>query len=184
MRACYVAIVGLVVLLSACTTSKSAQFTTSTYNRITFDLPPGWRAVPVTFDSGGFTPDAYWTNQSTLAQCRPNPSEHGDTSCGPPIASVNPHGFLAVVTSLPVDDRTFRPNTVIAGRQASVVSTSCRPTLGCYAGGRRLLHVEIRTPGRPSADLLDTLDLRVYFGAGASGLYSKVNQVLKAAKPS
>jgi hypothetical protein len=184
-------LVGMVGLLcSACATARPGSGQTvspsaggrSVYEHVRFDRPAGWQASPVTFTTASFTPDEYWTNQPTVPECRPNPRLGGHTSCGPPVSRLASGGVLVIVIDLPIPADSFHANAQVATHAASIRSTHCASP-HCPAQAASGLLAMIRIPGRPSRDLINTLQLQAYFGPGAGQLARAMRQVLEDARP-
>jgi hypothetical protein len=166
----------LSLLCAACTSTPTTQVQgggRSLYEHIRFERPTGWLAVPVTFNTASFTPDAYWTNQPTVPECRPNPRLGGHTSCGPPVAELTTGGVLVIVVNLPTPASSFHANARVADHAASIRRTDCSPQ-ECPARATSGLLAMIRIPGRPSRDLINTLQLQAYFGPGNAGQPAEV----------
>lgn len=133
--------------------------------------------MPVSFVTASFGPSAYWTNEATVPECRPDPADGDYVGCGPPITSLTRHGVLVIVIRLPVDRRTFRANTTIAGHPASVTSDSARS----YPRQGADLIAQVALPDHPSRNQIGTLRLEAYFGDPADE--GEMRAVLAGARP-
>lgn len=125
---------------------------------VLFDVPVEWYAVSVCFATGAPPPAGYLTNQRPHAQC--SRISEGAARCGPPVDELTDDGVLVVGTETSTNlVAKVRPNTVVAGRPARVMTSPAEAEL---QGADQVVSADILLPHQ------EVLSVTAYVGPSTS----------------